>query len=188
MTESLRHLLQAETRDIHEALHVHPLLASLGSESMTQEQYGDILSAFYSFYAAQEPRYLKFQKQFEAEADPVALLSQDLTSLGLPIPASQSADSSQADLSDYLGYLYVKQGSTLGGQLIAKGIEKSLGLERGTQQHFFYGAGPLTGPNWKAFEAFIEEQAANADHDRVIAHARHCFKALEQHLSEYRRG
>lgn len=181
---SLRHRLQAETRDIHEALHVHPLLAPLGSDAMTRDQYGDILSAFYSFYAAHEPLYKNIENRFSAEANPLALIEADLKILNRPVPESQ-APSTQADLSDYLGYLYVKQGSTLGGQLIAKAIENSLHLERGTRQHFFYGAGPQTGPNWKKFELYLEQQSAYADPDRVVTHARHCFTQLEQHLTEH---
>ena len=53
------------------------------------------------------------------------------------------------DLSDealFLGALYVMEGSTLGGQLIARHVEETLGLEPGRGDLYFRGHGMQTGP------------------------------------------
>lgn len=181
----LRRKLQHETHDIHQALHRHPRLAPLQSDAITRAQYADIIASFYSFYTSQEPRYTKFAADFTVEFRPLPLLRKDAQLLGLPLP-SLSIQPSVTDEADFIGYLYVKQGSTLGGQVIAKHLEDVFGIERGKTLHFFNGAGRDTGRNWKAFEAYLDLAETRLDHDRIVSAAKAAFQALYDHMSEKR--
>jgi len=78
-----------------------------------------------------------------------------------------------------LGCLYVVEGSTLGGQVITRQLLKSLGLTAENGVAFFNGYGAETGLRWKAFGAWLEEGAAQLDHDdAIIAGANETFRTL----------
>jgi heme oxygenase len=54
-------------------------------------------------------------------------------------------------LPGLLGTMYVMEGSTLGGQLIARHVEVALHLGDGQGSSYFRGHGSQTGPMWKEF-------------------------------------
>ena len=70
--------------------------------------------------------------------------------------------------------MYVVEGSTLGGQYIAKHVERRFGFRGGSGNAYFRGYGERTGSMWRSFKddliALPEE-----DTDRVIAAARAMF-------------
>lgn len=82
----------------------------------------------------------------------------------------------------FLGMMYVVEGSTLGGQYIAKRAEEVLGLEPGEGDAFFRGAAGKTGERWREFKkvlAAVPEEHA----DVVIAAARDMFAHFRQSLA-----
>lgn len=87
------------------------------------------------------------------------LLAQDLTTLGAITPQ----DSASAQLpagateAEFLGRMYVMEGSTLGGQYIARHVEETLGLAPGVGDAYFRGYGERTSAMWKAFQSVLAE-------------------------------
>ena len=74
-----------------------------------------------------------------------------------------------------LGALYVMEGSTLGGQVIARQLDKA-GIAGRT---FFAGRAERTGPLWKQFSQLLAEDAAGTTApDAVVASAVHTFQSL----------
>lgn len=185
---TLRQRLQQATRDSHERLHVHPLLAPLGRDDITLNDYAAILAAFYRFYQRHEPRFARIAPRFPREVRPLELLAHDFAVLDLAAPPPEESPVGTPSFAAYLGYLYVKQGSTLGGQVIAKGLERHLGLKRGAESFFFYGAGPETGADWKAFETFLNNHAAPPEESEIIAAAVTMFEDLEAQLDRASAG
>lgn len=60
------------------------------------------------------------------------------------------------------GCLYVLEGATLGGQIVARQLKASLGLTPESGASYFSGYGADTGPRWKAFCAVLTDYAARA--------------------------
>lgn len=57
--------------------------------------------------------------------------------------------------SHVFGCLYVLEGATLGGQIVTRHLQASLGLTSETGASYFSGYGVRTGPQWKAFCALL---------------------------------
>ncbi len=75
-----------------------------------------------------------------------------------------------------LGAMYVMEGSTLGGQLIGRHVERVLGLESGRGNSFFLGHGEETGAMWREFCAELETRVPESEGDAVVASAKEMFR------------
>ena len=189
--------LRAETRPEHEATEATvPLMAA----GLTRAVYSDTLRRMYAvvrgweiWAAAHAPapyRELLARRQRAqlAEAD-LAFFEQPL--LGkqhVDVPALLTAELLEGDdarpLSParFLGAMYVVEGSTLGGQYIAKHVEERFGLREGKGNSYFRGYGEHTGSMWRSFK---EEMAAlpDSDTEEAIAAARTMFGVFAKAMS-----
>jgi len=77
--------------------------------------------------------------------------------------------------ADLLGAMYVMEGSTLGGQLIARHVELVLGLTAGQGNAYFRGHNERTGQLWKEFCDALRTKVADSETDAVIAAAKAMF-------------
>lgn len=172
--------LRAHTRRQHEALHVHPLLKGLSDDSLTLEDFYDILLAFDAAYAAPEPNLHQepnLHKVFpDAPNAPVRdWLARDLKRHGLtPLRPLLKAPRFHTP-SRLMGYLYVKQGSTLGGHVISRHLRDHLGLEPHVDQHFFAGYGIATGVQWRRFVAALAAYAPELNEAELLSAAADAF-------------
>lgn len=83
-----------------------------------------------------------------------------------------------AGREEVLGSCYVMEGSTLGGQMIARYLEQTLGLSGGAGYSYHRGAGTDTRARWEQFRQGLAERAEGLDMDRIVAAARATFEAL----------
>lgn len=82
-----------------------------------------------------------------------------------------------------LGILYVIEGSTLGGKVIYKHLQKTLGLNEESGAAYFYGYGDHTGELWKNFLFQLSEyEQLNQNGDRIIAGANFAFQSIHDHF------
>jgi heme oxygenase len=89
---------------------------------------------------------------------------------------------------EILGVAYVLEGSTLGGQIISRHLEETLGLRDGCGYRYFSSYGPNVGVQWKAFRAELL-RASSATNDPVIVRAaRHTFEILHRWFSRKNEG
>ncbi|GAA3961220.1 biliverdin-producing heme oxygenase [Allohahella marinimesophila] len=185
---SLAAELKRATDTVHLRLHQHPLLVQLHQTTLTRSGYCQVLNAFYEFYSLWEPRYSSSTPAFSYQAMPLKWLAQDFAVLDRPCPLPawrQDTDRSPGGLSEMIGYLYVKQGSTLGGQHISRHVQRQLGLTPGESQFFFHGFGDRTGLYWKVFQRFLNEVdlSGELDIDAAKASALSAFESLEAILN-----
>jgi heme oxygenase len=75
----------------------------------------------------------------------------------------------------FVGAMYVMEGSTLGGQLIARHLVRVLGLEDGHGNAYFRGHGERTGAMWKEFCQVVRTQVADEETDGAIEGAKAMF-------------
>ena len=154
---TMRQLREA-TRVVHKRVEsALPLL----DPNLTRERYTRVVEALHGFYAEIEP---VIAHALAGDCDPnrsqsrakLPLLETDLRALGrtpthiarLPrcatLPYAGTA-------SHALGVLYVLEGATLGGQIIAKHLSQRLAIEAGTGGAFFHGYGDATRAMWTVF-------------------------------------
>lgn len=82
------------------------------------------------------------------------------------------------DLPSLLGVMYVMEGSTLGGQLIARHVETSLHLSKGQGDAYFRGHGDRTGTLWKEFCEVLETRVSDDHSHVVVTGAKAMFKTF----------
>lgn len=181
---SLHQQLKYATSSIHESLHRNPLLHRLLKADCTRYEYSSVLRLFFSFYAAAEPRFAECSyAKFRAEVPTLQWLKDDLVALsvGQDFATVDPMDTATSpDFEEYLGYLYVKQGSTLGGQVLSTALAKSLGLSASSGLRFFSGFGASTRQNWQEFLEYLERVSSSVNPSAVTASAYHYFEMLEK--------
>jgi heme oxygenase len=90
------------------------------------------------------------------------------------------------DLTSLLGAMYVMEGSTLGGQLIARTIEKTLALNQGQGNAYFRGHMDRTGPMWKDFCFLLTSRVPDEETDKVVQAANSMFETYGEWMRENR--
>src|SRR5690606_24994604 len=114
----------------------------------------------------------------------------DLIFLGFPVPPppqNQKFDDFPNDINDlaaYLGFLYVKQGSTLGGQVICRALQKSVRLSPSAGLRFFNGFGDYTRKVWSDFLFYLQTLETAVDASTAAASAVYHFHMIGQSLNE----
>lgn len=184
---SLSAQLRAATADAHASiertLDLSWTLSSLGT-------YRQTLAAFHGFFAVVEPRLEAMlpHPDFYPARRKLPLLRADLCALGLTeagvarLPLC-SASPTVSSRHEALGVLYVLEGATLGGAIIARATASRLGADAPTS--YFGAYGPCRGRMWTEFRCRLSE-ADGSESNQAIAAARTCFAALETWLAEQR--
>lgn len=177
--------LRAETRPAHEAIE-----RDLAWESRvaTLADYRGLLARFWGFHAVLEPA-LAASLDEPTFFDPrrrLAHLAADLQVLGLDDVAIRALPrpflTLPRDRATSFGALYVLEGSTLGGQVIAKHIGRQLGLTAENGCRYYIAHGRDTGAMWKAFRLRLAEEAIRGDAEAIVASATATFEAMRHWL------
>lgn len=149
--------LRENTRACHESIEKNRLLISLLEPDLSRENYVKVLQAFYGFYKPLEEMLLQNCNSTELKSAiesrlKTRLILKDLNILGqgevscLPL-CSQLPCADR--ISACLGILYVCEGSTLGGRVIAKSLHAATGITAESGGAFFNGYGADTSSMWK---------------------------------------
>lgn len=77
-----------------------------------------------------------------------------------------------------LGAMYVFEGATLGGQIVARHIEQNLGLSDGTGYTFHRSYGSRVGEMWRQFGAVLTSHSSPDVDDSIVASASETFQRL----------
>jgi heme oxygenase len=158
--------LREETRPAHdrierdlESLRAHTCIA----------HYRLLVARFFGFYADWEPAIAATlaDEHFFAPRRKLHLLERDLAFLGYDMDAVRALPRCRnlpplTSMAETLGSLYVLEGSTLGGQVIARRLERSLGFSDGRGYAFFRSYGREVGAMWRAFGERLLAQPADA--------------------------
>jgi len=89
-----------------------------------------------------------------------------------------------SDLPGLLGMMYVMEGSTLGGQLIARHVEAAFHFSEGRGTAFFRGHGDRTGQMWKEFCELLKVHVTDDQTYLVVKAARAMFTPYGQWTRE----
>jgi heme oxygenase len=172
--------LRLETRPFHDGVEANAFNQHLTAGTVTAAQTAQFLARIYGFvqpYEAVLRRHAAtFGPDWQLELRYRApLILEDLTRLGHPgTPPLCPTLPPLATRAQLLGAMYVLEGSTLGGQVIARQLAAA-GIDGRT---FFASRAERTGPLWKQFTQLLEAAAASEDANAVVASAILTFQTL----------
>lgn len=84
-----------------------------------------------------------------------------------------------------LGYMYVVEGSSLGGRVILKHLQPKISVDENNGAAYFAGYGEGTGKYWKSFlNNFTGYVVSNDCAAEVIEGAKHAFASIHEHFEQ----
>jgi heme oxygenase len=178
--------LKTETRPAHDRIEA---AIDLDRRIASRDGYRDLLIRFYGFHKAWEDdaAEVAHDRTFFRRRCKTGLLARDLAALGLapdaiaalpqcrplmPLPAPEAV----------LGSMYVVEGSTLGGAIIAREAERRLGLTPEAGCAYFRSYGRETAAMWKSFGAVLLEASSPEADDVIVASAQKTFDIMHDWL------
>jgi heme oxygenase (biliverdin-IX-beta and delta-forming) len=180
--------LKVETRCAHDRIEQ---ALDLDARTSTIGAYRSLVQRLYGFHAAWEAEAAEILPDpgwLEGRAR-TPLLARDLFALGccedavarLPLcrPILRHAEFAEA-----LGAMYVVEGSTLGGAVIARHVQRRLGLDPGNGCAFFASYGRSIGALWNAFRERLSAHSPPGADDRIVAAAERTFERMRIWLTE----
>lgn len=183
--------LKEHTAEAHEKMHGHPALSQLLDVRLSFEYYQNVVTKFYAFHKGMEEAIDRSGKRDLYEAhrtDTLPLLQNDLSLMAseaatctASVAATATAEHATAvDFSTpeaIWGYLYVKEGSALGGTVIHKALKSSL-PDYSDAFLYFKGAGKSTAERWGAFVQCLNTETLTLNHELICQSANEVFKEL----------
>lgn len=177
--------IRSATRSEHESLEqtLLPYIASIRST----KDYGRLLQAFNGYLFPVQERIMSFiddeQVPDIAERRNARLLTDDLKALDQESNSVFCEDLPPiSSFPEAVGALYVMEGSTLGGKIIARMISQKLGGNEGLQ--FFTGYGGNTGSMWKKFVDNLEHLQHPNHNGTIVESVRKTFSLFDKWLKE----
>lgn len=174
--------LKKNTADLHDAAEKLFNSQKIFDRTFTLDDYKKIITNNYIMLLNSENEiftYLsdQFSEKLQLnERKKLGLIEKDLESLSIEnqIPL-QKVDIS--DQNEALGMMYVIEGSTLGGNVIAKQLSKTEGFEEVTF-NFFGCYQDKTGAMWKNFKEILDSEVQEEHYDEVLAGAKKLYHLL----------
>lgn len=193
MRPRILEMLRAGTRGAHDQIELNPVMGRLTQDDLDVEHYTLVLHRMLTLHAAVESQLTEALAAHREvlsldQRRKTPLLRRDLIALGAPAwaeyPPRALADLVVDEPSAW-GTLYVLEGSTLGGRIILRSIERSLGFTADTGAAFFAGYGDRTGQNWGVFvDALAAAHRRVPDwEDEIVSSARNCFAVMDDWLA-----
>jgi heme oxygenase len=153
--------------------------------------YSNHIATLEAFYREAESSLRPFAESLTLRGfDPVgrrkgeALAAElaELSAYSKVAPDLSGAFPTLPNFSAAIGCIYVLEGSTLGGMILAGRIRKRLGWESR-----FYGIyGARTSEMWQSFKAALEAARAEVDPASLVTAAQSVFDAYAQHVANVR--
>ena len=179
--------LKAATVDEHRSIEgITPFF----TEDFSLDSYCAILKLFFGFYEPVETRLASIPGWDLISIDieqrrRTPLLQMDMLALGVSahdvasLPRCEDLPTLES-LDAGIGCLYVLEGSTLGGKLIARQVASRFGLSKKNGSAFFEGYGERTGTMWMQFCSAVRLQDESPyGRGAKLEAAKSTFKSIE---------
>ena len=179
--------LRQETADSHQKLEDNQLSKAILLPSVSIADYQAYLAALFGMTIACEEQVFPaiahkitdLQQRYKSQ-----LIMDDLIATGfsdekinaLPVYRYQFASTAEA-----LGIMYVLEGSTLGGRILYKQINETLGFTPENGASYFWGYGAQTGNLWKSF---ISSLTQFVEMGGTVESAKKTFTIIDNWLSQ----
>ncbi len=193
-TPSAHAVVRTATAGVHERLHGLPTFVRILDGSITLADYRALLLRLYGFHAPLEAAFVARADDFaHAGVDihahlRVPALVDDLAALAshddaVAVAPSVDVHDIHGSIPDLFGRFYVREGSMLGGGVMARRLDALFGAgSRG--RRYFAGDGGV-GAQWRvtcdAIERVVRDEPAGLD--ELVAGATDCFERFERWMS-----
>lgn len=181
----LRERLKVETAHSHEALEQR---LNLTDSAFGKADLLHLLAGFYGYYATCEDHLANTPAPFASylsERRKCHRLINDLKLVGYDEEAVARLPRCPlrplTTIPELLGRWYVLEGSTLGGQFVARHLQQRLGMPREACS-FFLSYGAEVGLKWREFCDLLEQHSSTAHDDVTVETANATFASLSQWL------
>lgn len=172
MPISLSDLLKQSTKINHQQL--EKVMVKQLRLVKTNEDYIKLLQLFYSYFGGLEEKINLYITPFKLENDfqrrKAARLSDDIKMLGGEIKEKAQNEDLPLIVNHLqaFGALYVLEGSTLGGRVIVKMLQRQLNTFENIGFTFFNGYNEKTEEMWASFKELLNKQPQNAEETEQV--------------------
>lgn len=187
----IRERIKNETASLHKALEEQSLGDRIMSGILTEAEYKHIIKMNYDTNAAFEktwndlpfdiPHSLMLQHRHKTPS-----LKLDMELLDLDTTVIPNLKFSIGSYAEFIGALYVFEGSTLGGAVILKQLKKNKNLAHLTDFNFYNCYGDKLGMYWKLFLDHLNQIQDNDEVEACINAANHTFGILKDYMESNR--
>jgi heme oxygenase (biliverdin-IX-beta and delta-forming) len=184
--------IRSRTIYVHRRLEENSILSKLTQKSFSLPEYVSVLQKFYGFIIPIETQLLALSRLDGLLPD----LNRRLKSPLLRSDISKLSDQSLTKLincpdlpevntpNKAIGYLYVMEGSTLGGKIISESIKTTLNILPETGGSYFFNYGPERGMMWKNFINHLNSYYLTEVEEEIVTSAENTFLKLESWLNQ----
>jgi len=182
--------LKRNTSGLHVQLESQSLLAVLMSTEVTRQDYYQYLVRMFSIEIEFEKKVssrLRFLFPNSGIRSASLIIEKDINDLGYSVDSNIRVKAYHIPpeiltISFSLGFMYVIEGSKLGGKVIFKHLNQRLGISTECGGRFISDNGANTGNHWKEFlTRFSEYIIGNQGEKEAIAGARFAFESIYQY-------
>jgi len=180
-TGTLRSFLRNETADLHAAVE---RAFDLTRPGISRNDYCATLITFWEILVPLESSIRAITDRelpgYYPRRMRTTMLARDLKCFGIRCDAIRlRTDIPEIlDLPSALGALYVIEGSTLGGQVISRHLERTLGITPEQGGAFFAGYGAETESLWREYLDLLESHATEENRPQILYTAREVFQCF----------
>ncbi|WP_313100877.1 biliverdin-producing heme oxygenase [Epilithonimonas sp.] len=173
-------ILKEKTKQEHDKTEESLQSKKIFDRSYTLEDYKNLLIHNYFLISKYEPQVNKFLHKYpELKLDvrrKIIAITTDLHNLKVDINNDFIANNLDNE-AEAFGALYVMEGSTLGGNVIAKQLRKNPEFEN-IEFNYFGVYGENTGPYWREFKSIIDEKITQEQYNDCVAGAKKAYQLL----------
>ena len=178
--------LKASTAELHQALEDHPSIGAIMLPEVTKAEYCFYLQQMQRVIATYEEHFLPLAADIYPvnEHTTLELINNDLAALSCTAVELKPYNPAPAVTKPYaLGYMYVVEGSRLGGRVILKHLERTLGYTAEYGASYLAGHGAETGRKWKSFLSRLSGYViSNSGIDDTINGANDAFISIRKYF------
>ncbi|MPS71672.1 MAG: heme oxygenase [Chryseobacterium sp.] len=172
--------LKEQTKQQHDDTEAKLQSQKIFDKSYTLDDYKKLLIHNYQLISRYEPQIQEQLKGYpELKLDirsKVNALKVDLNNLNIELKPEAPAQDLENE-AEAFGALYVMEGSTLGGNVIAKQLKRNPEFEN-VEFNYFGVYGENTGPFWQEFKSIIDEKITEEQYDACVAGAKKAYQLL----------
>jgi heme oxygenase len=184
--------LRCETSNAHAAIEAVPVMSRLMAKDLSLTEYVTVLCHMHRFLARLEPMLGHLLSRHDAaifiDGTRLAALADDLKWFSTSPTAKQPKMPSLSSTLGALGALYVVEGATLGGRIIARHVGESLGVAPGAGGTYYGGINAEKARmRWISFSKALERPISHSigceSDDDMLAGANETFACLARFLA-----
>jgi len=172
--------LKEQTKQQHDDTEAKLQSQKIFDKSYTLEDYKTLLIHNYQLISRYEPQIneqLKSYPELKLELrSKIEALKTDLNNLNIHT-AEENPIHNLENEAEAFGALYVMEGSTLGGNVIAKQLKRNPEFEN-MEFNYFGVYGENTGPYWQEFKSIINENITEEHYEACVTGAKKAYQLL----------